>query len=154
MTELTDRKKKIVWMCLLAAAAVTLYVLYAQGYFDWWLGDYATGRGSFNPAMCGRASISLQSVECPGGTLYVSVLNTGSVAIGGNFVAELSTKSMQTLMSNTTESPITPGQTGRLVFSPARLDGRASKVTVSFQPLASNPCDNVVAEKDGLDMQC
>lgn len=153
MAEFTNRKN-IVWAGLLVAASATLYALYAQGYFDWWLGDHATGRGAFNPAMCGRASISLQSVECSDGTLYVSVLNTGSVALGGNFVAEVSTKSMQTFLSNMTESPIMPGHVGRLVFSPTRLDGRASKVTVSFQPLASNPCDNVVAENDGLDMQC
>ena len=147
-------RKNIAWIGLLMAAAVTSYALYAQGYFDWWLGDYATGNGAFNPAMCGRASIGLQSVECSGGTLYVSVLNTGSVALGGNFVAELSSTSMQMFLSNTTESPIMPGQAGRLVFSPARLEGRASRAVVSFQSLASDPCDNVVAEKDGLDMQC
>jgi len=148
MTKFSDRKK-IAWAGLLLSAAATLYVLYAHGYFDWWLGEWSSGNGQFNPAMCGRASMSMESVRCTGRVLYVTLSNTGRMPLNGNFIATISTGDAQTFVANNTESVMKPGQTGSLAFDIGALSPPISKVVVAFQP-----CGNVVAEKEELAVSC
>lgn len=149
--ELLLDKKKIAWLVLLAIAASAAYVMYTLGYFDWWLGEFATGAGKFNPAMCDRAGIRVESVGCSNGVVYVTLSNTGRVPLGGSFVADISNSAeiRQAFAANRTESPIRPGQTGSLSFSVEGFRGRMSKVAVTFQP-----CVGVTAEDDGLSMEC
>jgi len=144
-------RKKAAWLALLAVAASAAYVMYTLGYFDWWLGEFASGAGKFNPAMCDRAGIRIESVGCANGVVRVALSNTGGVPLGGSFVADVSNSAeiRQTFAANRTEFPIRPGQEGTLVFSVEGFQGVVSKVAVTFQP-----CVGVTAEKGGLSAGC
>ena len=144
-------RKKAAWLALFAIAASAAYVMYTLGYFDWWLGEFASGAGKFNPAMCDRAGIRIESVRCDSGVVRVTLSNTGRVPLGGSFVAGISNSAeiRQTFVANRTESPIRPGQEGALAFSVEGFQGMVSKVAVTFQP-----CVGVTAEKGGLSAGC
>ena len=124
-------------------------VLYVRGYFDWWLSEFASGAGKFNPAMCGKAGMRIDSVSCAGKVVYVTFSNTGRMPLNGNFIAAVSTDAMQVFVANDTSSIIRPGNAGELSFAVDGLAGPVSKVTVTFQP-----CENVFAEKEDLFMEC
>ena len=136
--------KRIVLIVLSVLALSAAYSMYVRGYFDWWLGEFASGAGAFNPAMCGRAGIIIESVECSSGVAYVSFSNSGRMPLNGNFIAALSTVSTQTFIANDTDSVIRSGQSGGLYFAAEGLAKPISKVTVTFQP-----CRSVFAEKEG-----
>jgi len=143
------RKKTTAWIVLFALAAVAAYTMYASGYFDWWLGELASGAGKFNLAMCGRAGIGIESVECKNKVVYVTLSNTGRMPLNGNFLAAVSTDRMQVFVANDTESVIRPGQAGKLALALEGLEGPIWKVTVAFQP-----CGKVTAEKEELAISC
>lgn len=144
-------RKKAAWLALFAIAALAAYAMYALGYFDWWLGEFASGAGKLNPAMCGHAGIRIESVDCDSGVVRVTLSNTGRVPLGGSFVADISNSAeiRQTFAANRTESPIMPGQEGSLAFSVEGFSGTVSKVAVTFQP-----CVGVTAEEGGLSVEC
>jgi len=123
--------------------------MYASGYFDWRLGELASGNGQFNPAMCGRAGIAIESVECADKVVRVTLSNTGRVPLNGNFLAVVSTHTMQAFVANNTESVMRPGQTGKLALELGDLVDPVWKVTVTFQP-----CGKVTAEKEELAISC
>jgi len=138
------KRKKIVLTVLSVLALLSAHAMYVRGYFDWWLGEFASGAGAFNPAMCGKAGIKIESVECVGGVARVALSNTGRVALGGNFIAAVSAGGMQVFVANETGSVIRQGSSGELHFAAEGLAGPISKVTVTFQP-----CKGAFAEKDG-----